>query len=321
MESFEFVASDDQIPQLSATWDMGSAQLTPMEGFLLSRIDGQTSCAVLRQIGGMPPEEVDALIDGWVTEGVLCLVGGAGSSPEGPSSGVEDLPGPEDLTPELLLELDPSLDLPEDAQLKILAFTLRLGNCPYRVLGVPRDIDTVGVKMAYFKLSREFHPDCFFGKSMGEFEGYVDEIFRHISEAYRYLSKESNRDGNSEISKGKFADVPGAKTSAPANKRPRTPEEKERHKRQEDKARAARRAVRRESMERQKKIQKQKTQGVNPNLEKADFFTAEATRLEDQGDWMGAERNVVLALAFKPESNALKESLKGLRAKIKEMKK
>lgn len=321
METFEFVASDDQIPQLSATWDMSGAQMTPMEGFLLSRIDGRTTCAVLRQIGGMPPEEVDALIDRWVTEGVLCIAGGANSSPKGGPGGVDALPGPEDLPPELLEELDPSLDLPEDAQRKILAFTLRLGNCPYRVLGVSEDIDARGVKKAYFALSKEFHPDCFFGKSMGEFEGYVDEIFRHISEAYRYLSKESNRGGNTGIPKGKFVDVPGAKSSTARKKRPNTPEAKERQKRQEDKARAARRAVRRKSMERQKKIQKQKVQGVNPNLEKADVFAAEATRLEDQGDWMGAERNIVLAMAFKPDSKALKESLKRLKGKLRELKK
>ncbi|MBW2714380.1 MAG: DnaJ domain-containing protein [Deltaproteobacteria bacterium] len=325
METCEFVASDDQIPQISATWDMGSAQLTPMEGFLLSRIDGRTSCALLRQMGGVPPEEVDALIDRWLTEGVICLVDPAASTSGtgAGEAGGTSLPGPDDLPPELLEELDPSLDLAEDAQRKILAFTLRLGNCPYRVLGVSEDVDGAGVKKAYFALSREFHPDCFFGKSMGEFEGYVDEIFRHISEAYRYLSKESNRGGGDQVLSRtmKFVDVPGAKIPLPDANKPKTPAEKERQKRQAGKARAARRAVRRESMERQKKQKKQKIQGTNPNLEKADSFTHEATRLEDQGDWMGAERNVMLALAFKPNSKALKESLKRLRAKLRELKK
>ncbi len=158
---------------------------------------------------------------------------------------------------------------------------------------------------------------------MGEFEGYVDEIFRHISEAYRYLSKESNRGGGGQALSPtmKFVDVPGAKSPMPDANKPMTPAEKERQKRQADKARAARRAVRRESMQRQKKQKKQKIQGVNPNLEKADSFAHEATRLEDQGDWMGAERNVMLALAFKPNSKALKASLKRLRSKLKDLKK
>jgi curved DNA-binding protein CbpA len=323
METYELVASDDQIPQISATWDMGSAQLTPMEGFLLSRVDGRTSCALLRQMAGIPPEEVDELLERWVAEGVICLVEPASDSAaaEGDAAAEEPLPGPEDLSPELLQDLDPSLDLPEDVQRKILAFTMRFGNCPYRVLGVPKDVDAAGVKKAYFALSREFHPDCFFGKSMGEFEGYVDEIFRHISEAYRYLSNASNRGGKAALSKKKYADVPGAKIHKRDGRKPMTPEEKERQKRQEDKARAARRAVRRETLERQKKQRKQHHEVLNPNLEKADTFAHEATRLEDQGDWMGAERNVMLALAFKPDSKALKESLKRLRSKLRELKK
>lgn len=317
------MASDDLIPQISATWDMGSAQLTPMEGFLLSRIDGRTSCAVLRQMAGIPAEEVDALLDRWVTEGVICMVDPASDSASagGGDSAAEPLPGPDDLSPELLQDLDPSVDLPEDVQRKILAFTQRFGNCPYRVLGVPKDVDGPGVKKAYFALSREFHPDCFFGKSMGEFEGYIDEVFRHISEAYRYLSNESNRGGNVALSKKKYADVPKAKLLKHDGSKPMTPAEKQRRKRQEDKARAARRAVRRQTLDRQKEQKKQHQQALNPNLEKADIFTAEAMRLEDQGDWMGAERNVMLALAFQPESKSLKESLKRLRTKLRELKK
>jgi curved DNA-binding protein CbpA len=258
-----------------------------------------------------------------VTEGVICLVDPASdsASPEGDDSAVEPLPGPEDLSAELLQDLDPSVDLPEDIQRKILAFTMRFGNCPYRVLGVPKDVDSAGVKKAYFALSREFHPDCFFGKSLGEFEAYIDEIFRHISEAYRYLSNESNRGGKAAFTKKKYADVPKAKMPKRDGSKPMTPEEKERMKRQEDKARAARRAVRRQSLERQKVQKKQHQQGLNPNLDKADTFTLEATRLEDQGDWMGAERNIMLALAFKPDSKDLKESLKRLRGKLRELKK
>ncbi len=317
------MASDDQIPQISATWDMGSAQLTPMEGFLLSRIDGRTSCALLRQMAGIPAEEVDTLIERWMAEGVICLVKGASdsASPEGGGPVEVLLPGPDDLSPELLQDLDPSVDLPEDVQRNILAFTMRFGNCPYRVLGVPKDVDEAGIKKAYFALSREFHPDCFFGKSLGEFEGYIDEIFRHISEAYRYLSNKSNRGGKTVLSNKNYADVPRAKIPMPEGNKAVTPEEKERQQRQEDKARAARRAIRRQTLERKKNQQKQQHNSLNPNREKADSFSMEATHLEDQGDWIGAERNVMLALAFQPDSKALKESLKRLRAKLRDLKK
>jgi hypothetical protein len=108
----------------------------------------------------------------------------------------------------------------------------------------------------------------------------------------------------------------------PEGNKAMTPEEKERQKRQEDKARAARRAIRRQTLERKKNQKKQQHNALNnPNREKADSFSMEATHLEDQGDWIGAERNVMLALAFQPDSKALKESLKRLRAKLRDLKK
>ena len=49
--------------------DPARLSLTPAEGYLLSRIDGRTPLALLRQIGGLPPAEVDRCLERWVEGG------------------------------------------------------------------------------------------------------------------------------------------------------------------------------------------------------------------------------------------------------------
>ena len=66
---------DRQIPMLSPDWDPSRCELTPAEGFLLSRIDGHTPWAQLRQIAGIPPEEVDRCLTRWLSEGIVTVNG------------------------------------------------------------------------------------------------------------------------------------------------------------------------------------------------------------------------------------------------------
>jgi len=58
-----------QIPVLSRDCDATQLKLTAAEGYLLSRIDGTTPWRLLRQMGGVPAEEVDACITRWLETG------------------------------------------------------------------------------------------------------------------------------------------------------------------------------------------------------------------------------------------------------------
>ena len=51
--------ADRRCPRLAPDWEERASALSPAEGFLLSRIDGHTPWAVLRQIGGLSPAEAD----------------------------------------------------------------------------------------------------------------------------------------------------------------------------------------------------------------------------------------------------------------------
>ena len=52
-------------------------ELTPAEGYLLSRIDGATSWTHLRAIGGIGAEEVDRCLERWLATGVVVVEGEA----------------------------------------------------------------------------------------------------------------------------------------------------------------------------------------------------------------------------------------------------
>ncbi len=56
-------------------------RLTAAEGYLLSRIDGRTSWRLLREIGGIPAQDVDACLERWLADGLLEIVGGTAKRP------------------------------------------------------------------------------------------------------------------------------------------------------------------------------------------------------------------------------------------------
>jgi hypothetical protein len=61
------------------------------------------------------------------------------------------------------------------------------------ILGVADRADKKAVKRAYFQLSKDFHPDRFYGKRIGSFKMRLDEIFQAINAAYAELSDDKPR--------------------------------------------------------------------------------------------------------------------------------
>ncbi len=213
------VALEEQVPNLAPEIDAAQLPLSPAEGYLLSRIDGRTSCALLREIGGLPAEEVDRCLEQWLKDGVLVLSNGsiqpagdqkdspppvdatsrpptnsananeaAGASAAGSSGGARSEPKASEvhqIDESLLLE---SLDLSIEAQRGILEFEPRLQGTYPEILGVPADADRKALKRAYFKLSKRFHPDRYFRREIGPYEERLNRIYKKIVEAYELLS-------------------------------------------------------------------------------------------------------------------------------------
>lgn len=182
-----------RIPRLAPGWEERGKALSPAEGFLLSRIDGHTSWALLRQIGGLPPEEVDHTLEAWVSAGLVVvdaaeLATDDQADPPGGSSASAAAPEPEEAA------IDPSLELDPDLQRRILALELRLDDAGYHeLLGVDRGADARAIKLAYFRLSKEYHPDRYFRRKIGDFDKRLDRIFKRVVEAYELLSDPTTR--------------------------------------------------------------------------------------------------------------------------------
>jgi curved DNA-binding protein CbpA len=183
--------ADRRCPRLAADWEEHASSLSPTEGFLLSRIDGHTPWAVLREIGGLAPAEADAALASWVATGLVEL--DPDKPDPGPARGVGAATDPDG-------EVDASLDLAPDLQREILAFEARLVEASHHeILDVERGSDAREIKLAYFRLSKQFHPDRYFRRNIGSFAARLDRIFRHIALAYELLSDPTTR---AEIERG-----------------------------------------------------------------------------------------------------------------------
>lgn len=178
-------ASDfgDRTPRLVASCDPSKLDLSPVEGFLLSRIDGATPWSLLRQIGGLGPAEVDERIECWSEEGLIEFLDPRVRTAERPRLKKAMAPGEVDEG-----ELDESLDIAVETQRRILDFESKLGASYHDVLGVALKAETKEIKKAYFKLSKEFHPDRYFRKEIGGYAKRLEVIFKRILEAHELLS-------------------------------------------------------------------------------------------------------------------------------------
>jgi curved DNA-binding protein CbpA len=183
-----------RVPRLAPGCDPTSLELSPAEGFLLSRIDGNTTWRMLREIGGLPAEEVDFFVEDWLSMGVINIDGRVPSvqrrkqAPEPKKKSSARLSGEID---ESLL--DPSLDMDVETQRKILTFEAGLDRDYFQILGVELSAEARDIKRAYFALSKEFHPDLYFRRNIGDYAPRLNAAFKGILEAYELLADPDSR--------------------------------------------------------------------------------------------------------------------------------
>lgn len=269
-----------RVPRLAPRSDPTRLPLSPAEGYLLSRVDGSTPWAVLREIGGLTPSEVDCCLERWLEAGLLEL------REEGrPAAAVPKANGP-------AAQLDPSLDLPLGAQERILALEARLDRPYHEILGVPRTADAKTVKRAYFELSKEFHPDRYFRREIGPFAARLERVFERIVEAYELLSDPTTR-AELERSLGEPAATPAVSVQDTSSS-----------------AEAARRA-RTAIHPAQLRLLAQR-KGKAKALFETGMAAFQASR------WFEAAASVRLAIAFDPANQSYRESFAGVQRKASE---
>ncbi len=100
-------------------------------------------------------------------------------------------------------------DLSDVERRKVLAMgRLIATRDPYAILGVPQGADLKLLKHAYFKLSKEVHPDRFFGKELGSFAERLPDAFEAVSRAYARVTTPEKTPTQARTTTGSQAQTP-----------------------------------------------------------------------------------------------------------------
>jgi len=314
----------EQILALSPNFDATQLKLTAAEGYLLSRIDGATSWRLLREMGGVPADVVDACLTRWIDEGVLDIVGGpscasddsktrtrASSEAESADARCESMDAASvPSQPEALPAideglLDDDLDIDLVAQRRILEFECSLG-LPYTdLLGVEKGAVPKVVKRAYFKLSKEFHPDRYFRREIGSYAQRLDRIFKKVLEAHEMLSDpelcQIENQVESDIEAQPEPVVDAAAASVPSESVA------------VEETRSAPRTLTKLERLKQRMPFKIDHAGIAGRRAKADEIFRAACTSQKAGRFHEAESSIRIAISFDPTRTEFKEALGALR--------
>jgi len=205
---FEGLGPGNLVPQRGKLAADQLGALGDKEGFVLSRVDGHTSLeeicllvpfdepttmVILRRLWELGAIEVPGVARKIVpppSGDSLPSVGGLKRRP----------PDVEALAPPISLQPGPGPATPPDglgeaAKKRIDEFFSTLDQRDaFQLLEIERSADDKTVKRAYFKLSKEFHPDRFFGKEIGEYKDRLSRIFQAVKAAFEVLSDKKRRE-------------------------------------------------------------------------------------------------------------------------------
>ena len=101
-------------------------------------------------------------------------------------------------TAEELAALSEINDLDDTDRRRVLAIARLIArNDPYALLGCRVGADAKDLKRAYFQLSKDIHPDRYYGKRLGTFTARMPVVFEATSRAYARLTGTDKKSGGS----------------------------------------------------------------------------------------------------------------------------
>jgi curved DNA-binding protein CbpA len=204
-------------------------------------------------------------------------------------------------------EVDPTLQIPVEAQRRVLLFEAGLERPYHELLGVAAGVDSKAIKRAYFQLSKEYHPDRYYRREIGPYAEKLDRIFKKIVEAYELLMDPTTRAELERSMAGREPEPapaspePVAPASPPARSAPKGPS-------------AGRRAL--ERLHRQFRIPEPI---LAERRAKAREFHAAALVAAKKQRWLEAAASARLAIAFDPWSDEYKKRFGDLQARVNEL--
>jgi DnaJ-domain-containing protein 1 len=199
-------------PTLNTAVNLTEVRLTPVEGFVLSRVDGRTSYEDICHVSGLPVAATLDILRKLRREGLILNPGEKPEQPDPAKAKAQASPGTasrprrrltlgvpvavsllevhDDGSPVDRAELDKGPGLDEDTKARILRLHRRLKTLkPHELLALSPGADPAMVKRAYFAASKELHPDRFYGKDMGPYRDKLSDIFAQLTRAFEQLKK------------------------------------------------------------------------------------------------------------------------------------
>jgi curved DNA-binding protein CbpA len=142
--------------------------VTPTDGFILSRVDGQTTARQILATAPVSPEEAQRSLFGLLCVGMIeCL--------EAPKPEQETRPA--EATRDEVLEAARGLTSRDH----------------FEVLGLTAQASEADAVAAYHRLVRRFHPDIQHRPELADLRGQITAIFDRLSQAYKVLSDPQRR--------------------------------------------------------------------------------------------------------------------------------
>jgi hypothetical protein len=211
---FEGLGPSTLIPQRGKVSAEQLSSLGAEEGFVLSRVDGHTTLEEICLLVPFAPPVTQVILRKLAEIGAIEVPGVPRTLPR--QSGTKTPAMPEKPAPILSAEVPtkpekpvkpghdvgspaprPSAEqsgLSTEAQRRVDAFFADLEQRDaYRLLEIDPSADAREVKRAYFKLSKEFHPDRYFQKDIGPYRDKLSKIFQAVKGAFELLSDPNRR--------------------------------------------------------------------------------------------------------------------------------
>jgi tetratricopeptide (TPR) repeat protein len=176
--------------------------LSPVDGYILSRVDGVLTAREVIQLAPVDEREADKALLGLYCTGIVEY------GPELPlrkrpaaAPAVASTPSPAAAPEGKAAAPSPAAPLPpvESEETKarrrdILETHEGLKKRDhYEVMGVPRDATLAQIKDAYFGLAKRFHPDAHLESPLSDLHGKLEAVFIRLGEVYEVLKNPAAR--------------------------------------------------------------------------------------------------------------------------------
>jgi tetratricopeptide (TPR) repeat protein len=195
--------------------------LTPVDGYLLSRVDGTLSAREVIELAPVDTEEAQRSLFGLLCTGIaeyspgppkarpkrqrtLRFRFGGGSAPASAAAAAEPAraraaappasPPPPPAAPAQPPVEDEKAQKTRERRREVQeTFEALQTKNHFEILGIPRASNEAQVKDAYFKLARRFHPDTHHDAALADLADQIEAVFIRLGEAYETLKNPRTR--------------------------------------------------------------------------------------------------------------------------------